>query len=201
MTVYPPNNAHARISSDVENLYAKHVAYCRQDRSPEEILAMFYEDQWFQKKLTVSTKSAIAKGKGLACCADDIRQDALILVHRALQRRTCLGYDPAKGSYAGFLSTILNRSCQKALWQFRHTFYAPIDSETQHPHYDPSLGLDENLDLVQEIGLLEQPYRKVLEEICEGKSVDEIATCQEKSRRTIYRWLKFGMKMLEQQLS
>jgi len=200
MTVYSPKVADVKKSSHVENLYKKHVAYCDQERSPEEILAMFYDDQWFQEKLAVSTKVAIAKAKGLACCADDIKQDALILVHRALQRRICLGYDPDKGSYAGFLGTILTRSCQKALWQFRHTFYMAIESEAQHPHHDPSAEVDENLDLVQEIEYLEQPYRGVLESICQGKSVDEIAASQQKSRRTIYRWLKSGMLNLEKRL-
>ena len=201
MTVYSPKIADAKKSTHVENLYKKHVAYCRQERSPEEVLAMFYDDQWFQEKLAIATNVAIAKAKGLACCADDIRQDALILVHRALQRRICLGYDPDRGSYAGFLSTILGRSCQKALWQFRHTFYLAIESETQHPHHDPREGVDENLDLVQQIGRLEQPYRSVLEAVCQGKSVDEIAASQQKSRRTIYRWMKSGMQNLEKRLA
>ena len=201
MTVCVPKIAGEKNLAGVEKLYRKHAAYCRQERSPEEILAMFYDDQWFQEKLRSSARSAIVKAKGLACCADDIKQDALILVHRALQRRTCLGYDPNKGSYAGFLSTILSRSCQKALWQFRHTFHLAIESETQHPHYDCRQEVDDTLDLLQLIERLDQPYRGVLEAVCQGKSVDEIAACQQKSRRTIYRWLKLGMQNLERRLA
>ena len=201
MTVYSPRIADATKSTDVENLYKKHVASCRQGRSPEEILAMFYDDQWFQKTLTIYTNVAIAKSKGLACCPDDIKQDALILVHRALQRRSCLGYDPGRGAYEAFFCTILRRSCQRALWQFRHTSYKAIEFETQHPYHDPRVAVDENLDLVKQIELLEQPHRSVFEAICLGQSVDQIAASQKKSRRTIYRWLKAGMKTLEKQLA
>lgn len=179
-----------------QQLWQKHLSWCRRDETPETILALLCADGWFQEKLAMHVSRTVRIAPGIGVCPDDIRQEALLILLSALRRRSCLGFDPEKGSYAGFLHTILGRACCKALRQFKHSNHWPIDDEAVHPLYDPVDSWLELMGLREEIAALGQPYRRIMESLSAGKTVDETAECLGKCRRTIYRWIDEAIRLM-----
>ncbi|MDB4766368.1 hypothetical protein OAG71_01635 [bacterium] len=197
----PPNATPERQIPNADLLYRKHLELCKAGCSPDQIVAMFCDDLWFCKQLRLSAIHATRKIRGLPVCKDDIRQQAIVNIFRSLQRKTDLGFDPQRGTYAAFLGTILNRACQKVLSQFRHTYHLPIKGERHHPVHDPTPDLQSKLDLQEQIQTLDQPVAAVIKELCDGKKIKNIAVAHRISRRTVYRRLEKGISQLREKLS
>jgi len=162
----------------------------------QEVWELFYVSPWFRWKLGVSVRRA-ARNSGLgADCYDDIQQEALIEFARAIQRNASLGFDPSKGSFRGFLSTVLYRCSLKGLRQFRRRCRS-LPSNYLHPNYEDHLQLERLLDFRDIAAQIPEPYRGVIGQLLAGETVGRIARSQNRSERTIYRWIDRSIALLK----
>lgn len=163
-----------------------------------QIWALFYESPWFLRRLDFSARKLIHKLHAPVQWKDDVKQEALLVFARSIQRNPTLGFDLNRGSFGGFLSTIIYRCCQKGLRQFNHHHSQQIDEEHTHPFEDTTKEIDELLDLQNCLSQLPEPYKMTVAMICEGKSISQIAQRTKRSVRTVYRWIDKATELLRQ---
>jgi DNA-directed RNA polymerase specialized sigma24 family protein len=163
-----------------------------------QIWEMFYESPWFLKRLDFSARKLIHKLHFPNQWKEDIKQEALLVFARSIQRNRSLGFDTSRGSYGAFLSTIIYRCCQKGLRQFNHHNNQKIDEEHTHPFEDVTEQVDEHLDLQHCLDHLPEPYKMTVTMICEGKTILQIARKTKRSVRTVYRWIDKATELLRQ---
>ena len=184
----------AHLAADLE---AKHFLAIHTLLEWQEVWEIFYQNPWFRKKLFYSAQFA-ARQSGLGRHnIDDIQQEALIIFSKSLQRDTSLGFDRNRGSFRGFISTVIHRCCQKALRQFHRQHLYSLDCEYLHPTHNENEGVVEQLDLETLIQKIPDPYRHTLQQLLEGSTIKQIAQRQRKSQRTIYRWLERAVQILQ----
>lgn len=160
------------------------------------IWQLFYDSPWFKRRLEFSARSLIQRFGLPLQWKEDIKQEALLVFARSVQRDTSLGFDSTRGSFGAFVSTIIHRCCQKGLRQFNHSNLQVIENENLHPFIDLTETLDEHIDLRECLNQLPEPYRLTVSMICEGKSVPQIASKTRRSTRTVYRWLERAIELL-----
>ncbi len=160
---------------------------------------LFTENEWFLNRLDYSARAVLTKYHFPLQWKEDVKQEALIQFARSIKRNVSLGYNSERGSFGAFLSTIIYRSCQKGLRQFRHSFCSSIDDEFKHPVVEYAQELDERIDLRECLTSLPEPFRMTVQMVCEGKSIAEIARKTQRSSRTIYRWIEKATELLRDQ--
>ena len=185
------------VRDPIQQLADKHQRAVARKQCWTEIWQMFYEDAWFQHRLNDSARFNTLRCHMPMHNREDVKQEALVQFARAIERDRSLGFRPERGNYGAFLATVIHRCCQKGLRQFRHFGGPSIWDGLRHPLVDHWDELDEQLDLRESIGQIPEPYRKTIQQICEGHSIEEIARRRKKSVRTIYRWLDQGIERLK----
>lgn len=159
---------------------------------------LFCEHPWFVQRLNSSAKR-LTRNYNLPLRSDeDVKQEALLLFARSLQRDTSLGYDESYGNYGAFLTTIIHRCCQKALRQFSRFSTQMIDDNFTHPAVEQTTDTWEHIDLHDRLQLLPEPYKMTVTMICSGNSISEIAHKTNRSTRTVYRWLETATNLLRE---
>lgn len=166
-----------------------------------QIWELFYDSPWFLRRLDFSARKLVNRLHFPVNWKEDVKQEALLVFARSIQRNPSLGFDPERGSYGAFLSTIIHRCCQKGLRQFNHHSSQKIDEEYTHPFEELTEQLDERIDLQHCLSMLPQPYKMTVAMVCEGKSIPQIASQTKRSVRTIYRWLDKATELLRQSWS
>ena len=177
------------LAQQLEELQLLHEEAIAADCSWTEIWRLFYEHPWFKHRLNASAIRQVRRCHMPLEWTEDIKQEALLVFARAIQRDCALGFDSSRGSFGGFLSTIIERSCQKGLRQFKHSINS-VGEEYNHPFLDNRQELEEHIDLQDCLARLPEPYKMTIELIFKGESVPEIAQTTRRSQRTVYRWLE-----------
>jgi len=185
--------AETEVKEPIHRLADKHASAVEEEQHWTDVLQMFYDDPWFQQRLSDSSRFTVHRCHMPSHNSDDVKQEALVQFAHSIERDRTLGFRPDRGSYGAFLATVIYRCCQKGLRQFRHSGGPSLQSGFQHPLDDQWDVFDEHLDLRESIAHLSEPYRTTIKQICEGHSVEEIARRRKKSVRTIYRWLDKGI--------
>ena len=161
-----------------------------------QVWELFYENPWFLRRLDFSARKLIYRLHFPVQWKEDIKQEALLVFARSIQRDRTLGFDETRGSYGAFLSTIIYRCCQKGVRQFNHYKKQKICEEYTHPFEELTDQMDEHLDLQHCLRQLPEPYKMTVTLICEGKSIPQIAKRTKRSVRTIYRWIDKATELL-----
>lgn len=183
---------------DSEELKHQHFSAVQAMSSWQEIWEIFHSNPWFRSKLGFCARKA-AREIGLgADCYDDIQQQALIEFAKALQRNRSLGFDLSKGSFRGFLSTVIYRCCLKGLRQFQRRHHSMTSSNFLHPYYEEHLELEKLIDFRQISRQIPEPFRGVVRQLLAGESVGSIAKSRNRSKRTIYRWIDRSIALLRE---
>ena len=180
----------------ISRLLEKHRDAIAANQPWLEIWELFYQDPWFSHRLESCARYIVQRYHLSPEAKDDICQEALIHFSRSIRRDVTLGFNPDRGSFGALVSTIIHRSCQKAVCQFRQLNSPSVTPELFLPDTDFGQHAEDELDLQESILLITEPYRTTIQQICLGFTVDEIAEAQAKSKRTIYRWLDCGVKQL-----
>ena len=181
-----------------EELELQHFTALQTLRSWQEIWELFYSSPWFRYKLRFSVRKT-ARDSGLGSdCQDDIMQEALIEFAKALQRNASLGFDPSKGSFQGFLSTIIYRCCLKGLRQFQRRHLSMPDDDFMHPYYEEHAQLEKLMDFRHIARQIPEPYRGIVRQLLAGESINNIARTRKRSKRTVYRWIDRSIDLLKE---
>jgi len=125
------------------------------------------------------------------------KQHVLVELAAAIQRQPMLGFDTRKGSYGGFLSTILYRACLKALRQFSQSKDRSYFEDLLHPYYEDQAQREKILDFRHVASQIPDPYRRIVRQLCNGSSIPEIATAEDRSTRTIYRLVERSIDLMQ----
>lgn len=180
----------------IRQLLTKHQNAIQSNRSSTEIWELFYDDPWFRSRLEKCAHYTASRFYLSRDYKDDIRQEALILFSRSIQRDVSLGYDSERGSYGAFVTTIIYRCCQKATRQFRRFSCPSATPELFTPTAERVSQHIFEFDLIDSIERISEPCRSTLLHRCRGLSIEEIAKLCNKSNRTIYRWLEQGIEQM-----
>jgi RNA polymerase sigma factor (sigma-70 family) len=185
-------------SHSLEELELEHLTAVQSAQNWQEVLNTFYANRWFRQTLRIKARKAVKRSGLPRGDVDDIYQEALFEFSRALQRRTSLGFDPSRGGFSAFIGVVIHRCCLKALRQFRHRHLSLHEDELFHPYYEEQSQLEKVMDLREMARELPEPYRGIVRQVCFGRSVDEIAARQNRSKRTIYRWIDRSIELMKQ---
>lgn len=158
------------------------------DASWIDVWELFFEDPWFRRRLDFSARKLISQYQLPPQWIEDVKQEAVLIFSQSIRRDRSLRFDPNRGSFGAFISTIIYRCCQKALRQFNQVATRAID-ESVHPVTEFVDALDEQLDFYQRLDQLPTRYQTTLKLFCAGKTIPEIAVETNRSARTIYRWI------------
>ncbi len=186
-----------RPSLDIAELELQHFTALQTMQNWQDIWELFYVSEWFRYKLGFCVRRAARECGLQADCHDDIRQEALVEFARAVQRNLSLGYDPGKGSFQGFLSTVIYRCCLKGLRQFKRRCRSLPDDDFMHPYYEEHAQLEKVMDFRHVARQIPEPYRGIVRQLVAGQSVEHIARTRKRSKRTIYRWIDRSIEMLK----
>lgn len=184
-------------SRSIEDLKNRHLIAVNDDTPWQEVWEIFYRNRWFRQTLLIAARRAVRRAGRKRDCVDDVRQEALVEFSRSLQRNVSLGFDPGRGNFAAFVGLIVHRCCLKALRQFRHQCLSLHDEGFFHPYYEEQSQIEKIFDLRKAASELQEPYRSLVRQVCNGDSIDEIADRSKRSRRTIYRWLDRSVELLK----
>lgn len=189
-------------NDDNSNSHLDHLLkYVQPDSSLEwtEVWQKFHDNRWFKKRLNDSAGRVISQTGLPQEWKEDVKQEALIVFSRALQRDKTLGFDERRGNFGSFISTIIYRCCQKGLRQFRRSINQAVTAD-KHPLTEPMEALDDRLDLRDCVWRLDEPYQSTVRLILFGRSITEIARLTKRSERTIYRRLERAIELLRELL-
>jgi RNA polymerase sigma factor (sigma-70 family) len=185
----------------ISKLEMKHFLSVQSLEVWQDVWELFCNDPWFQNQLSRSARRVVNRAGFDRNRVDDIQQEALVEFAKALQRDSSLGFDPTRGQFQGFLSTIIHRCCQKALRQFHRRQLMSLNEEFLHPFYDDQLQLEKIIDFHQLANEIPEPYRGVVRQVCDGLTIGEIARKRKRSKRTIYRWIDRSIELLQAKFS
>ena len=185
-------------TKELDELEQIHREAIDADADWTQIWELFYESPWFLRRLDFSARKLIHRLHFPIQWKADVKQEALLVFARSIQRDCSLGFDSNRGSYGAFVSTIIYRCCQKGLRQFNHYTRQRVDGEHTHPFEDTTEQMDEHLDLHYCLRQLPEPYKLTVMLICQGKSITQIAQKTKRSVRTIYRWLDKATELLRE---
>lgn len=189
--------AEGPMSEECQDLELQHFTSLQTMRSWQDIWELFYSNPWFRYKLGICVRK-VARDFSLGSdCHDDIQQEALIEFAKALQRNCSLGFDLSKGSFRGFLSTVLYRCCLKGLRQFQRRHRSIPDDDFMHPYYEEHSQLEKVMDFRHMARQIPEPYRGVVRQLLVGVSVADIARSRNRSKRTVYRWIDRSVELLK----
>jgi len=185
-------------SLDSEELELQHFTALQTMCGWQEIWELFYASPWFRYKLGFCVrKAARDSGLGKDCC-DDIQQEGLIEFAKAIQRNSSLGFDPSKGTFQGFLSTVIYRCCLKGLRQFQRRYCSIPNDDFMHPYYEEHAQLEKLMDFRHLARQISEPYRGIVRQLLAGESIPQIAKSRNRSTRTIYRWIDRSVELLKE---
>lgn len=183
---------------DDNNLELQHFLALQTHQSWQDIWEIFYSNAWFRDKLK---RSACRTGRNAGLrsdCQDDIMQEALIEFSKALQRHTSLRYDSSKGSFYRFISTILYRCCIKGLRQFKTRHRPILYGDFMHPLLEEHAQIEKLMDFRHIAKQIPEPYQGIIRQLLAGDSIPEIAKSRNRSKRTVYRWVKQSIGLLKE---
>ena len=185
----------------ISRLLVKHQSAIEAKQSWLEIWELFYNDLWFCERLEKCARFTAHRYHLSPECKDDIQQEALVLFSRSLERDVTLGFNPDRGRYGALVATIIHRSCQKSVRQFRLRNIPSVTPELFMPLTGHIQQHEDELDLLASIERIPEPYKSTIRLVCSGLSIEEIAEIRNKSKRTIYRWLDRGTEQLRDLLT
>jgi RNA polymerase sigma factor (sigma-70 family) len=134
----------------------------RSGRWPE-IWRLIVEHPWYQAELTRTARRLVWRRRAPPDLADDIVQDAVLLLARELEHAVDLNVDRtlAESHFSGWLAKIIRRDCQQALRSrqsdLRQALPLPLEQPAQ-----PDLSIDSLVDLSMAIAKLPTRIRTVV---------------------------------------
>ena len=163
-----------------------------------DVWAEHIDNTWFQDQLDTCSRGVLYRAKLPSGWASDVRQQAIILFARCLERDVTLGFKAERGCREAFLKTIIHRCCLKSLRQFRRTISEKTMTEKSEIllTHNPVDSLEERLDLRRSVEQLPEPFRMTITLVLEGESAQEISDLFQTSRRTVYRRIEHATKIL-----
>jgi len=186
-----------RPSLESEELELQHFTALQTMQDWQDIWDLFYASDWFRYKLGFCVRKAAREFGLMSDCHDDIRQEALVEFARSIQRNLSLGYDPTKGTFQAFLSTVIYRCCLKGLRQFKRRCLSLPDDDFMHPYYEEHSQLEKVIDFRHVARQIPEPYRGIVRQLLAGQSIEHIARTRKRSKRTIYRWVDRSIDLLK----
>lgn len=183
----------------LEGLFKQHRAAVRKQQPLDRLWQIFFEHQWFSRQLERSTRYVVCKYNYPTHIFEDVQQEALLRFARLLEKDPMLGYQAERGSYEYYLKLVVYHCCLKSLRSFSRIdepVLFPELNESQHPLLDENDLIDEQLDFQQSVSCLQEPYRSTVQSVCDGMSIRGIAKQQNRSPRTVYRWLDQSVEQL-----
>ena len=141
-----------------------------------EVWQFLVDSDVYQDQLGRCARFALHAGGAPKEWQDDIRQDALLLLARQLQRSTDLGYDADRpaSEFGGWLRTILTRQSREAIRCMRRRHQRDSVLEESGAN-EIELTLDAAIDMRQAIDQLCEPDRTIMFLSQSGWSLQEIA--------------------------
>ena len=184
----------------IDGLFKQHCAAVRNQQPLDRLWKIFFEHDWFSHQLERSTRYVVCKYNYPTHIFEDVQQEALLRFARLLKKDPMLGYQAERGSYEYYLKLVVYHCCIKSLRSFTRIddpVLFPELKESQHPLLDEHELIDEQLDFQQSVSYLREPFRSTVQSVCDGMSIQGIARQQNRSPRTVYRWLDRGVEQLQ----
>ena len=123
---------------------------------------------------------------------EDLKSDAVLRVFVQWKKDPVFGFDHTRGSLKSLISTVIFRSVQKSLTQFRHPcLELKVDVSDGG---QKAVSTEESADLREMISTLEKTDREIVLHCLAGHRVDDFPSGS--SRRTVYRRLKSAVETL-----
>lgn len=191
---------HTQQSDSIEELHEQLDQAYVHDADWLEIWAIFSDDPWFQKRLRMCARKAVQRLHAPLEWTSDVEQEALIRIGVQLRKDKTLGFDASKGSLAGWLYSLTFRACLKSLRQFRDSKRMNSMPSQDQRSEQPLLKVQQRMELDDELDRLPDRNREILYAYLHGASVEDLASEEGVSLRTIYRLLQETQALLHRRL-
>lgn len=143
---------------------------------PEVLWRTVTSHPWCRRELRELSAAAARRNRLPRTAAEDVMQDAVLLLMRLMQRTPDLSFDLAlpEASFPGWLGRIIEDRCHEAarrLWR-RTRREVPLAAE---PTCDPRPQSEEPRDLAAAIAGLADPDRQILDAARRGRTLRQTA--------------------------
>lgn len=171
--------------------------------SPDQwhrVWRLFIEHPWYQEELQQAARRVVRQARASAQWAEDIEQDAMLLLGQHLRHAVDLHVNRALAQehFAGWLGRIITRDCSKALRAMRRAQRrAGHQQATVESAPARSLPMDEIIDLSLAISKLSADCRRVLFLRLRGWGIAEISRRLRMSQTQVHRVLQRGLAQLK----
>lgn len=158
---------------------------------------LLIEHPWYQVQLDICAKRAL-RVRAQSDLLDDVKQDAMLLMARNLQRASDLRVDRSRVNehFPGWMATIILHDCRQAVRALRRHQRPSVQLHDYDVAIEPSWTMDALIDLSLGTFQLNDRQRTVVELQLKGKPIREIAADLGLSYWQVYRAAQEGMHCL-----
>jgi RNA polymerase sigma factor (sigma-70 family) len=161
-----------------------------QRQTAHKVWVLFIEHPWFQAELGRAVRRVLWRVGEYERWADDIEQEALLLLARKLTRKASLGVNRATAArqFFGWLARIIHRACgDTARSMRRRERHAAVSKAWIDAVAPTGTSIDDLLDLAQMIERLPGKCRSVVTLHLRGRTLGEIGRALSVSRSHAHR--------------
>ena len=173
------------------SLEDKHLAMVRENAPWNSMWEMFVEDREFLEIQRMAVDRCVRRTFLPTEWTEDLRQQSTLHFAFELKKKPDLGFDSEKGSFKGWIYTIVFGSVQKATRQFKDSFRQQSDPEMEKHQTGSEINwVDLGLDTNHLISSFDDVRKVVFLRYAKGIPVSVIAQELNLSDRKTYRILK-----------
>lgn len=161
-----------------ENLRVEFVDAVRNPDGSRDVWQIFANSEFYREQLSACAKISLMETGAPKSWADDIVQEAMILLARQLRRRSDLGYQLGRPpeQFASWFRTILFRQCHETIRSYRRKHGRDLPLELASVSLPPEV-IEQKLDVRAAIKSLDEPHRTIMFMSYNDLSLREIADC------------------------
>lgn len=180
---------------DLEEIYCRLLAAGRVDY--RDTWRAFAANERYQYELRTAAARLLRQRRLSAQRAEDVVQDALLMLAKRLERHSNLGFDPRYGRehFLGWLRALVYSQCRQVLRRQRSQERRgpPIDNEWAAVHAATAGWRAEMADAIQS---LDEPLREIVDAFARWGSIAAVAERLDLSSSTAWRRFRQAVKQL-----
>jgi RNA polymerase sigma factor (sigma-70 family) len=161
-----------------ENLRVEFLDAVRNPNRSRDVWQIFANSEFYREQLSTCAKISLMETGAPKSWADDIVQEAMVLLARQLRKRSDLGYqlDRPTKQFASWIRTILFRQCHEAIRSYRRKHGRDLPLNLASVSQPPEV-IEQKLDLRAALNSLDELPRTVMFMSYNDLSLREIADC------------------------